>query len=65
MDVLLELWKDAKGVRLVFNAGEDLDFSYEAIEHLIVAVDEFVTDEPNGAYKALTFDVEDEPYEKN
>jgi hypothetical protein len=36
---------------------EELDFSYEAIQHLIVALDEYIADEPNGSYKLIKFDV--------
>jgi hypothetical protein len=58
MDITLEMWKDNRGIRLSFNGGEDLDFSYEAAQKLVEVLDEYLS-EPIGKYRILTFDVSD------
>lgn len=65
-DVKLELWKDADGVRFLLSREQEpretfsADLSYEAMGKLICALDEYISDDPDGAYKVYYFEVSDE-----
>lgn len=62
-DIKLELWKDENGVRLAFSREREAfecDLSYESVGKLITALDEYISDDPDGTYKLFYFEVSDE-----
>ncbi|HNQ22447.1 MAG TPA: hypothetical protein PKK06_05075 [Phycisphaerae bacterium] len=59
----LECWKDNNGARLCFTRGSktfEFDIGYEAMGKFISAIDDYISNEPDGVYKKLFFEVEDE-----
>ena len=65
-NVKLEMWKDNDGIRLLFSREQEpretftADLSYESAGKLICALDEYISDEPDGSYKAYFFEVSDD-----
>jgi hypothetical protein len=59
----LQLTKDAEGVclRWINPYGDEcpIHLSYESVEHLVTAIDEFASDAPHGDLKVVVFDVLD------
>jgi len=62
-NIRLELTKDEKGCCLIFanQCGDEcsIQLSYESVEHLVAAIDEFASDAVDGDMKIVDFDVLD------